>query len=541
MSALFHDNPLFLLFAVAALGFMLGRVKVFGVSVGVAAVLFVGLAASAFDPALQLPEVVQQLGLVLFVYTLGLSSGPGFFAAFRRRGARDAGFAAGAVSLGAIVVVALHFILKLDAATTVGAFAGGLTNTPALAEAVQQIRHRSGSATVAAAPVVAYSVAYPGGVLGVIAAMALMRRRFRREGRPSLAPEAHERGGLIAGTIEIEARGAGQALGPLREKEAWPVVFTRLRRDGRLSLTEDGTVLREGDVLGLVGHPGDIQRVQEALGRTSDAHLELDRSVLDYRRIFVSNPEVVAVPMKDLPLGERFGAVVTRVRRGDLDLLPDPEAHLELGDRVRVVAPRTKLDEVSRYFGDSYRALAEVDVLSFGLGIALGLLLGQTVIELPGGGASFRLGIAGGPLVVGLILGRLGRSGAFTWALPYGANLTLRQFGMVLFLAGVGTRAGDAFARSLRDGAALKPLLAGACVTCTVAFTTLWVGHRWMKTPTDTLLGMVAGVHTQPAALASAVEQAGNDSPSAGYAAVFPIATLTKIVVAQVILMALYR
>ena len=538
MRALLHEDPLFLLFAVAALGFVIGRWRVLGVSAGVAAVLFVGLAASALDPALQLPEVVQQLGLVLFVYTLGLSAGPGFFAAFRRRGARDAAFALGAVALGALLSGVGAWLLGLDAAGAAGTFAGALTNTPALAEAVQQLRLRGGTGTALAAPVVAYSVAYPGGVLGVIAAMTVMRRAWGASTTAAQDPDAP--GALENVSIAVDARGAGVALGPLREKEGWRLVFTRLRRDGAVSLTEDGTVLREGDVVAAVGHPDELAAAVARLGRESEVALSEDRSVIDFRRVVVSNAEVVARPLKELHLGARFGAIVTRVRRGDLDLLPDPEGHLELGDRVRVVAPRGRLDQISRYFGDSYRALAEIDVLSFGFGIALGLLAGRVVLEFPGGG-SFRLGLAGGPLVVGLVLGRLGRSGPLTWELPYGASLTLRQLGMVLFLAGVGTRSGESFARSLREGAALRPFVLGLAVTFSVAFAALLVGRRWMKVPTDVLLGMVAGVHTQPAALGVAVEQSRSDAPNAGYAAVFPTATLAKIVAAQVLLALLAR
>lgn len=538
MRALLHEDPLFLLFAVAALGFVIGRWKVLGVSAGVAAVLFVGLAASGIDPALQLPEVVQQLGLVLFVYTLGLSAGPGFFAAFRRRGARDAAFALGAVALGAALAALGGMLLGLDAAATAGTFAGALTNTPALAEAVQQLRLRGAAGPALAAPVVAYSVAYPGGVIGVIAAMSVMRRRW---GASAQAPENPDAPGALENvSIVVEARGAGVALGPLRAREGWRLVFTRLRRGDAVSLTEDGTVLREGDLVAAVGHPDELALAVAALGRASDVALNEDRSVIDYRRVVVSNAELIAHPLKDLHLGSRFGAIVTRVRRGDLDLLPDPEGHLELGDRVRVVAPRQRLDEVSRYFGDSYRALAEIDVLSFGLGIALGLLAGRIVLEFPGG-ASFRLGLAGGPLVVGLVLGRAGRSGPLTWELPYSASMTLRQLGMVLFLAGVGTRSGESFARSLREGAALRPFALGLVVTFTVAFAALAAGRRWMKAPTDVLLGMVAGVHTQPAALGAAVEQCRNDAPNAGYAAVFPTATLAKIVAAQVLLALLPR
>ncbi len=225
---------------------------------------------------------------------------------------------------------------------------------------------------------------------------------------------------------------------------------------------------------------------------------------------------------------------MTRVRRGDLDLLPDPNMTLELGDRVRVLGPRPAMKDVAAFFGDSYRALAEVDVLSFGLGITAGLLLGLIPIPLPGGG-TFQIGVAGGPLLVGLALGALGRTGPVVWQLPYSANLTLRQIGITLFLAGVGTRSGWVFAQALKDPNAIALVLAGAVVTMTTTSLSLIVGRKLLRIPAAKLFGMVTGIHTQPAALAFAAETAGDDGPNAGYAAVFPFATISKILLAQLL------
>ena len=222
------------------------------------------------------------------------------------------------------------------------------------------------------------------------------------------------------------------------------------------------------------------------------------------------------------------------MRRGDLDLLPDPNTTLELGDRVRVLAPRARMKEVAAFFGDSYRALAEVDVLSFGLGITAGLLLGLIPFPLPGGG-TFQIGVAGGPLLVGLALGALGRFGPVVWQLPFSANLTLRQIGITLFLAGVGTRSGWVFAQALHEPGALAIVAAGAVVTMSTTSLALIVGRKLLRIPPAKLFGMVSGIHTHPAALAFAAETAGDDGPNAGYAAVFPFATIAKILLAQML------
>ncbi|XXV10793.1 hypothetical protein WMF24_22190 [Sorangium sp. So ce1335] len=222
------------------------------------------------------------------------------------------------------------------------------------------------------------------------------------------------------------------------------------------------------------------------------------------------------------------------MRRGDVDLLPDDRTELELGDRVRVVAPRERMEAVARYLGDSFKAISEIDVITFSLGIALGLLLGAAPIPLPGG-APIKLGFAGGPLLAGLVLGRVGRTGPLVWTLPFSANLTLRQLGVVMFLAGVGTRSGYSFARTLQQGGAAALIGSGAAITAVVALGTLIVGHRLLRIPMGTLTGMLAGIQTQPAVLAFSLEQARSDAPNTGYASVYPVATLVKIVAAQLL------
>jgi putative transport protein len=228
------------------------------------------------------------------------------------------------------------------------------------------------------------------------------------------------------------------------------------------------------------------------------------------------------------------------VRRGDHDFIPDGRTKLFLGDRVRVVAPRDRMDEVSKFFGDSYKALSEVDVISLGVGVALGLALGLIPVPIPGGG-SFKLGFAGGPLLVGLFLGALGRTGKIVWNIPYSANLTLRQIGLVMFLAGVGTRYGYSFASQLSEPSSLFIFVSGAAITCLSAFGVLFIGYKGLKIPMGRLIGVLAGIQTQPAALGFANEQTGNDMPNNGYTTVFPLVTIVKIVLAQILVMILSR
>lgn len=527
---LLAEQPLLLLFVVAAVGTLLGHIHVAGVGLGPAAVLFAGLLAGGLDGRLVLPELVQQLGLVLFVYTIGLSSGPAFFAGLARHGVRDATWVAVLLTLPALLAGGLGHLLGLRPAEVAGVLCGGLTNTPALAAAVEQLANSGGAGLTAAdrlAPVVAYSLTYPAGVLGAVLAVVWLARRSP----PAAAVEPVE-----TRTVQVtQPLVAGERLVELQQSHGWQVVFGRLKRAGHSQLVHADTELQLGDSVTVVGQMHVLQAVAEALGQFA-APLELDRTELDFRRVFVSAPDVLGRTLSDLDLDHRFGAQVTRVRRGDVELLATPELILQPGDRVRVVAPRTALPAVARFLGDSYRALAEVDIVTVGIGIALGIALGQLAVSL-GGGVTLQLGLAGGPLVVGLLLGRLGRTGQLLWTMPYSANLTLRQLGLVLFFAGVGTRAGAGFAATVAAGTSGPLLVTGAAVTLlTAGLAASPLSRRWLGVDAAAQLGRLAGLHTQPAALAVATDLAPEESVGQGYAAVFPLATLGKILVVEVLL-----
>ncbi|MGQ9482077.1 aspartate:alanine exchanger family transporter [Chloroflexus sp.] len=533
------NNPLLLLFTVSAIGYLIGRINIGGIGLGVAAVLFVGLAFGALDQRLRLPDIIYLLGLVIFVYTIGLSSGPGFIASFRRRGLRNNLFVGGIIVVAAGIAVVLRTILGLNSAQTAGLFAGSLTNTPALAAVIEQLSQRGADEALRAEPVVGYSVAYPVGVLGMILAIYLTRRLWRIDLEQE-SQQLREFGAvgehLINCTIRVtNANLDGQSIAELVRANGWNVIFSRRQHDGRIELATGAARLNTGDLISVVGSPEAVAQVTAVLGEPTDEQLMLDRHTLDFRRIFVSNPAVIGVPLRMLNLPSTLEAVITRIRRGDVELLPHGDTVLEPGDRVRVVTQRDNMDRVSAFFGDSYRSLAEIDVVSLGLGTALGMLVGLIPIPLPGGG-SFSLGLAGGPLIVALFLGWRGRTGPIVWSLPYSANLTLRQVGMTLFLAGIGTRAGYSFFTTITQGNGLFLFIGGALITIPVALLTLFIGYKLLKIPFSLLIGMLAGLQTQPAVLAFANEQTGNEAPNIGYAMVFPTAMVVKIILAQILL-----
>lgn len=536
-------QPLLLLFIVSGLGYALGQIKIAGVSLGVAAVLFVGLAFGALSPEMEIPVIIVELGLIVFVYTIGLASGPGFFASFKRKGLRDNLFVFGMLIFAAVLTVIAALILDLKATVTAGMYAGSLTNTPALASLLETVRATappSQAELLAAEPVIGYSVAYPMGVIGMLIGVYVVQRAFRIDYRAE-AQSLRQYGvvelDLVTRTVRVES---DHFVGiPLRDMVLSPnhdVIISRVKRGETLSLASGDTVLERDDLVALVGPADELDGLISRIGTLADEQLELDRRAFDFRRIFVSNPDVVGKTLSELHLTDEYGAIVSRVRRGDIDLMAAGDTVLELGDRVRVVARRHDMSRLTELFGDSYKALSEVNLLSLNLGLALGVLVGLIPIPLPGG-VTISLGLAGGPLIVGLVLGARRRTGPLVWTLPYSANLTLRQVGLILLLAGIGVRSGYTFFTNFSASGGIQVFVAGAIITMVTAFLTLLIGHKLLKIPFGLLTGVLSGLGTQPATLGFALQQADNELPNIGYALAFPIATITKIVVAQLILL----
>jgi putative transport protein len=530
-------RPLLLLFLVAALGYLTGRLRVLGFSLGVAAVLFAGVLVGWALPGAVLPDFVPDLGLVLFVYTVGLASGPGFFASLRLRGVRDNLLALGALVLAWLVALATGRLFGFAPSILAGAFAGALNNTPALAAVGESLKRAGATPQALSSSVLAFSICYPLGVLIPLLLVAASERLFRVSFASERVSHAYT-GPSEEPIVNVTARvgeAAGTSARELRKRHDYTVNFSRLRRGSLTCVVVDETQFLPGDLVTIIGGKKDVLLAASALGQVSDEHLELDRSTVTYRRMFVSNADVTERPLRDLHLMQKYGAVITRVRRGDVDLVPGGGFELMLGDRARVVTDREHVHDLELLLGDSARRLAEVDVITFGLGIAAGLLLGAIQLPLPGGGR-FSLGIAGGPLLVGLLLGRVGRTGPLVWSSPYGANLTLRQLGLVLFSAGVGIKAGSILGGMLSPGLIAQAALAGAGITTSALAAAMFVGHRVLRIPLAVMVGALAGIQTQPAVLAYALEKTGKELPNLGYASVFPLSMIAKIVLAQLAL-----
>jgi putative transport protein len=529
-------HELLLWCVVIALGLALGRLQYRGARFGAAGVLFAGLALGAWlageAPAYAPSSHVKELGLVLFVYAVGLASGPDLFAAWQRGGVRLNLMILVALAAGALVAVIGGRLLGLDAGYIAGVFCGALTNTPALGAASDRLA----GTPLAQHPVLGYSVSYPIGVLGAFFMFRAFARYRRRRLGEEIAAERASRASIATANLEINNPAtAGRSIGELRVRETIGVVVSRLRRAGQLIVPTKYTVLQAGDIVTVVGNAAAIEASVGFFGARSAERLEARRDRIDARRILVSRREHVACTLAELDLGRRFNAQVTRLRRVDTDIVPTEELRLELGDRLRVVAPADRLAEISAFFGDSERELAELDYVALALGLAMGLLLAH--LPLPLFGSELMLGIAGGPLLVALVLGRLERSGPFVWTMPYEINHVLRELGLLLFLAGVGVSAGGHLQDVMsREGLAMLGL--GVLVTLVASLACLTSCERWAHASVISSLGAASGMQTQPATLSLAADLAERSRETyVAYALVYPVAMIGKILLAQLIVL----
>jgi putative transport protein len=526
------SNALLLLFTVAAIGYLVGSIKVRGASLGVAAVLFVGLGFGFSNPDYVVPEIIFQLGLVLFVYSVGLSSGHAFFHSFKRNGWRDIGFIIISLLVSALISVLAHFIFGFSGATTSGIYAGSSTNTTALAAVSDMMVTKSGDLN---ALLEGYTYAYPMGVLGVMIVLKVCEKIFKvdyKSDRQVLKYDYPIDIELSTRSIKVTNPNVfNRTMRDIVADRSWNVVFSRITRGQNISLVHYDTVFEQGDTLMVVGSPEDLDLAQADLGEVTEENQFYDRKVYDVQQIFVSNDKMVGRSIASLNLNGRFDTIITRIRRGDNEILAKPETVLELGDRIRFIARRADLKELAKMFGDSYYDSSRVNLFSFGLGMALGLLLGSIEFVLPGQ-LNFKLGYAGGPLIVGLCLGAIRRTGPLVWALPYSVNVTLRQLGLILLLAVVGLKGGHSFFESMTGSQGFKIFAAGSIVCILSTFLSVVIGLKIFKIPFSLLLGFMSN---QPAILDFASDMSKNKAPTIGYTIMFPIGMIIKILISQVL------
>jgi putative transport protein len=532
---------------VAASGLALGSIRVRGFGLGIAGTLFAGLIFAHFgynmDPSFR--SFIQEFGLILFVYTIGMQVGPGFLDSLRHQGLTLNLLAAGNVLLGVAVTVALCLVLRVDLGIGAGIFAGATTNTPALGAAQEALQTLPGiTSTRVADSALGYAVAYPFGVLGLILAMVLVKSFFRLEVPAELksfiASQQADHEPFTRMTVRITNPNlAGVPLSAIPHMEDSGVAVSRLQRAGEteVKLALKDTPVHPGDLLLAVGRQGDLRRFQMMVGEERPEDLTLDSGPLSLRRVLVTRPEVVGKSLGKVRERYLFALKATRLTRADLDMSISPELHLRFGDVLWLVGTEENLDRAAEVMGNSVKAMGLVRLVPMFIGIALGVLAGCypfTVGSMP---APLRLGLAGGPLLTAIILSRIGCIGPLLWYMPANANLLLREFGIVLFLSCVGLKSGTHLVETLLRGQGLLWMAMGAVITLAPISIISLIARGFLKLNFVSLCGLLAGSQTDPPALAFAHGMCGSEAPSIAYASVYPLTMVLRIAAAQLLVM----
>jgi len=515
---LLETQTLFTLFLTIAVGYLVGEINVKGLALGSGAVLFVGLAIGGFAPKAAPPGVLGTMGLLLFLYGVGIQYGAQFFRGLTSSEGLKANAAATLGVLGAgLVAAALVPFAGLAPDESLGIFAGAGTSTATL-QAILAAVTSNGAA-------VGYSVAYPFGVAVPILGIYLLKA--------VLKPKIEAPAGQVVETAEIALRNAafhGVTYPELASRIPAGVLVAAVRRDHHNLLPGADFVFADGDVLLATStDKAALQNAVALLGELQPGRITSHREDLDYIRVFASKPTVVGAAVGDLALPE--GCSIVQVRRGDNDLQPRPDLVLEVGDRVGLLAPRDRLKAIRAFFGDSIKGTADLSYISVGIGAAVGLLVGLIPVSIPGVG-KLTLGLAA-VLLVALYLGKVRRSGPFVWTMPLSANLVLRNFGLTIFLAQVGLASGPKFFATVSTTGA-SFLLYGALIAAALVLITAVFALFVFRLPFDTAIGVISGATGNPAILAFASRTAGTDRPDVGYAMIFPSMTIFKIVFAQI-------
>ncbi len=554
LSPLISSSPvahaIAMLSLVCVAGMALGSLKVRGVGLGTAGVLFAGIIAGHFirpvDP--HTLEFVKEFGLVLFVFTIGLQLGPGFFASLRRQGVRLNLIAAAVVLSGTVLAVALGQFLQMDSAAVLGVLSGATTNTPSLG-AVQQTLATVPAMTEGrlALPALAYAVSYPGAIAGVIGTLLVLKAVFRIDPQreAALADEQRSRVEPLENcTLIVENPNlAGVAIDDIPARLETGVTVSRHRRAGEteVHVALGSTALQCGDALVAVGTRAALERFRCVVGRRSDEDLRRAPGGVTYRRVVVTHKDVIGKTLGELALDTRHGAVVSRVTRADIELAATDDLRLQFGDMVQVIGDGASLEKTAKLLGNSVKELNETHFIPLFIGILLGVVVGTMPIAFPGLPQPVRLGLAGGPLMVALVLGRFGRIGKLPCHMPVSANLAFREFGIALFFAAVGLAAGPKFFASVFSSDGLLWLGAGLCVTVLPLMLMGVFARGVLRTNYTVLSGLLAGSLTDPPALAFATSITRSDAPTLAYATVYPMTTLLRILCAQVLALVLFQ
>jgi putative transport protein len=537
---------------VAVGGLALGAVKIRGVGLGIGGVVFSGIAGGhlanlaglQFDA--EMMDFIRDFGLVLFVYTIGVQVGPGFFSSLRRSGLALNGLALLMVICGVAVAVGLYWVGAVPLVAALGIFSGAVTNAPALAASQQVLKEIHAADPLMAIPGLAFAVTYPFGIAGNLLVMALLRAVFNIDVPTEIAAWKARQGGDVKPLekLDLVVRNPaliGQRLGSLSPLPRLGLVASRMRRDGQLRIPHANEILQAGDVLHLVGPQSGLDQALSLFGgEVAEQPLTTKGTDLRWQRVVVTSNGALGKSLVQLGIHERFDVSVSRVSRAGVELVPSAGLQLHFGDILTVIGALDGISGAAGVLGNSERRLQQVEMVPVFLGIALGAIVGSIPLFLPGMPAPVRLGLAGGPLMVAIVLGRLGNVGPLVWFMPPAGNLALREIGIVLFLAVLGLSSGGRFVETLVSGIGVPWMVFGVLVTVVPLLITGIVGRVLLKLDLFTLCGVLAGAQTNPPGLAYAAALGQPDAPALAYATVYPLAMCLRIVAPQVMVLMLW-
>lgn len=531
--------------AVIALGVSIGHIRLFGISLGIGGVLFSGLAFGHFGLAVN-PEILEfarEFGLILFVYTIGMQVGPSFFASFRKQGLKLNMLAAGVVLLGVTVALGLHYFAGLPIAVVVGLLSGAVTNTPGLGAAQQALRERLpdmlDSSEVSG---MAYAVAYPFGIIGIILSMIAMRLIFRISPQKEAEKYEQEQSPATAvpenyNIVVSNQRLAGLEVRQLASMVQAEFVISRLMHGDQVIVPSAETKLQVGDVLHVVCSKENADKLAVVVGEITKIDVRKVASGLTSRSILITRSNAVGKTIRELDLMDQYGVAITRINRAGIQLVAKAGTELNFGDRVTVVGDEPSILKVAAELGDSMKQLNHPNILPVFIGIILGVILGSLPIQVPGVPAPVKLGLAGGPLLVAILLSRFARVGPVVWYLPQSANLMLREVGITLFLASVGLKSGGRFIETLMHGDGMMWMALAALITVIPLIIIGLIARIVYKLNYMSLCGLLSGSMTDPPALSFANQIAASDAPSVTYASVYALVMFLRILTAQAIVL----
>lgn len=541
-------HSILLLSVVIALGIQLGKIKVFGVSLGITLVLFVGILLGhlGFTINHNVIHFFKEFGLILFVYSVGMQVGPGFFSSFKQGGVTLNLLACGIVFLGVITALVLHFVTGIPMPTMVGILSGAVTNTPGLGAAQQAYSDMYGASDNTIA--LGYAVAYPLGVIGIILSIIFVRYVFRvsfdqenEELNREDASHANEAKpvSMVVKNPAVFGKTVAELSGLMDHLD---FVISRVWRNDnkQIEIASAGTVLHEDDKIFVITTDQDAEPVKTFIGVEIDMErkqwIRMESQFIN-RRILITKPELNGKKLGQLKLRKLYGINITRINRAGVDLVATPGLTLQVGDRVNVVGTETAVSNVEKVLGNSMKRLNEPNLITIFVGIALGIILGSLPITFPGIPQPVKLGLAGGPLVVAILISRFGYRYKLITYTTQSANLMLREIGITLFLACVGISAGDGFVDTIVNNGGLAWIGYGFIITVVPLLIIGCIGRYFYKINYFTLMGLIAGSTTDPPALAYSNATAGNDAPSVGYATVYPLTMFLRVLTAQLLIL----